>query len=80
MLIEALGNPEHHGRVRGASSRLSWKNIDSWQSDTTSHHTRQKYTEGLIQKGRDEAMKEVIMGTIEEAFTSTDPKMVELRT
>ena len=25
-------------------------------------------------------MKEVIMGTIQEAFTSTDPKMVELRT
>jgi hypothetical protein len=36
--------------------------------------------EGLIQQGRDEAMKEVIMGTIQEAFTSTDPKMVELRT
>ena len=80
MLIEALGNPEHRGRVRGVSSRLSWKNIDSWQSNATSHHTRQKYTVGLIQKGRDEAMKEVIMGTIEEAFTSTDPKMVELRT
>jgi hypothetical protein len=25
-------------------------------------------------------MKEVIMGTIHEAFTSNDPKMVELRT
>ena len=30
MLTEVLGNPEHRGRVRGVSSRQSWKNIDSW--------------------------------------------------
>ena len=30
-------------------------------------------------KGRDEAIKDIAMGTIQEAFTSNDPKMVELR-
>ena len=60
--------------------RHSWKNVDSWQSDATSHRTRKRYKEGLIQKGRDEAMKEIIIGTIQDAFMSTDPKMVELRT
>jgi hypothetical protein len=29
MLTEALGNPEHRGRIRGISSRQSWKNMDS---------------------------------------------------
>ena len=53
--------------------------MDSWQSDTTSYHTRQRYKEGIIQKGRDEAMKEIIRGTIQEMFMSTDPKIVELR-
>ena len=54
--------------------------MDSWQSDATSYHTRQRCKEGLIQKGRDEAVKDMIMGTIQEAFMSTDPKMVQLRT
>jgi len=80
LLTEALGNPEHRGRVRGISSRHSWKNVDSWQSDAASHHTRQRYKEGLIQKGRDVAMEDIAMGKIQEAFTSNDPKMVELRT
>ena len=53
--------------------------MDSWKSDAASHHTRQRYKEGLIQKGRDKAMKDIVMGTIQEAFTSNDPKMVELR-
>lgn len=75
---EALGNPEPRGRVRGVSSRHTWKKMDSWQSDATSHHMRQRYKEGLIQKGRDEAVKDMIMGMIQEAFTSTDPRM-ELR-
>jgi hypothetical protein len=35
-LTEALGNPEHHGRVPGMSSRQSWKNAELWQSDTAS--------------------------------------------
>ena len=30
--------------------------------------------------GRDEAMKEIIRGTIQETFMSMDPKIVELRT
>ena len=30
-------------------------------------------------QGRDEAMKEIIRGTIQEMFMSTDPKIVELR-
>ena len=79
MLIEALRNSEHCGRIRGVSSRQSWKKVDSWQSDAASHHTRQRYKEGLIQKGRDEAMEEIAMGKIQDAFTSNDPKMVELR-
>jgi hypothetical protein len=40
---------------------------------------RQRYKEGLVQKGCDEAVKDMIMGKIQDAFTSTDPKMVELR-
>jgi hypothetical protein len=40
---------------------------------------RQRYKDGLIHKGKDEAMKDMIMGSIQDAFTSTDPKMVELR-
>ena len=54
--------------------------MDSWQSDATSYHTRQRCKEGLIQKGRDEAVKDMIMGVIQAAFTSSDHKMVELRT
>jgi len=38
------------------------------------------YKEGLIQKGHDQAIKDMIMGNIQDAFMSTDPKMVELRT
>jgi hypothetical protein len=40
---------------------------------------RQRYKEGLIQKGKDEAVKEMIMGMIQDAFMSMNPKMVELR-
>jgi hypothetical protein len=54
--------------------------MESWQSNAASYHTRQRYKEGLIQKGKDEAVKEMIMGTIQDVFTSTDPKMVESRT
>jgi hypothetical protein len=54
--------------------------MESWQSNAASYHTRQRYKEGLIQKGKDEAVKEMIMGTIQDAFTSADPKMVESRT
>ena len=79
LLMEALGNPECRGRVRGVSLRMSWKNMDSCKSDAASHHPRQRYKEGLIQQGRDEAMKEIIRGTIQEMFTSTDPKIMELR-
>ena len=78
-LTEALGNPEHRGRVRGVSSRQSWKNVESWQSDAASYHTRQRYKEEIFQKGKEEAMREIVMGMIQDAFTSTNPKMVELR-
>jgi hypothetical protein len=54
--------------------------MEAWHSDAaSSHHTRQRYKEGLIQQGREEAMKEMVMGSIKEVFTSTDPKMVEMR-
>jgi hypothetical protein len=49
------------------------------QSNASTYHTRQAHKEGLIQKGRDETVKDMIMGSIQNAFTSTDPKMVELR-
>ena len=53
--------------------------MEAWQSDTNSYHMRQRYKEGLVQKGCNEAVKDMIMGKIQDAFTSTDPKMVELR-
>ena len=53
--------------------------MEAWQSDANSYHTRQRYKEGLLQKGRDEVVKDMIMGKIQDAFKSTDPKMVELR-
>ena len=80
MLTEALGNPAHRDHVRGVSSRKSSKKVDSWQSDATSYHTKLRYKEGLIHKGRDEALNEMIIGTIQDAFMSTNHKMVELRT
>jgi hypothetical protein len=40
---------------------------------------RQRYKEGLIQKGRDEAIQEMINKSVLGAFTSTDPRIVELR-
>jgi hypothetical protein len=48
ILTEALGNPEHRGRVRGVASRKSWKTVDSWQSDAITYHMRQRYKEGLV--------------------------------
>ena len=45
----------------------------------TSYHTRQAYKDRLVQQGHDEAMKNFVMGLIKEAFTSNDPKLLELR-
>ena len=53
--------------------------MDSWPSNASTYHTRQAYKVGLIQKGKDKSMKDTIMGSIQDAFMSTDPKMVELR-
>jgi hypothetical protein len=53
--------------------------VDSWQSDAASYHTRQRYKEGIFQAGKEAAVKEMIMGSIQDAFMSIDPKMVELR-
>jgi hypothetical protein len=76
-LTEAQGNPEHRGRVRGVSSRQSWK--DAFASDATSHHTRQRYKEGLIEQGREETIQAMVNKSVLDAFTSTDPRIVELR-
>jgi hypothetical protein len=54
--------------------------VEVWQSDANCYHTRQRYKEGLVQKGHDEEVKDMIMGKIQDAFMSTDLKMVELRT
>ena len=42
VLTEALGNPEHRGRVRGLGSRMSWKTVPTWQADASTYHTRQR--------------------------------------
>jgi hypothetical protein len=54
--------------------------VESWQSDDASYHTRQRYKEDIFQAGKEVTVKEMIMGSIQDAFTSIDPKMVELRT
>jgi hypothetical protein len=61
------------------SLRNSWKEVDSWQSDASTYRTRQRYKEALIQQGRNEAMRDFMSKSIQDAFTSTEPKMVELR-
>jgi hypothetical protein len=53
-LTKALGNLKHHSQVRGVSLRQSWK--DTFAFDATSHHTRQRYKEGLIEQGREEVI------------------------
>jgi hypothetical protein len=40
---------------------------------------RQRYKEGIFQASKEEAVKEMIMGKIQDAFTSIDLQMVELR-
>jgi hypothetical protein len=47
VLTIVLGNPKHHNHIRGMSSRMSWKEVDSWQSNANMYHTRQRYKEGL---------------------------------
>jgi hypothetical protein len=58
---------------------MSWKEVDSWQSDANTYYMRQRYKEGLRQEGHDEVMQQLINKSIQEAFTSNDPKMVEMR-
>lgn len=79
VLTEALGRPEHRGRVRGLGSRQSWKSVESWQSDANTYHTRQRYKDALRKQGYEEALKEMINKQIAEALTSKDPKLVEQR-
>jgi hypothetical protein len=79
MLTKVLGNPEHRGRIRGMSSRKSWKEVDSWQTDAATYRSRQRYKEGLVQKGYDQAMEKMISQSIQDVFTSNDPKMVAMR-
>jgi hypothetical protein len=79
VLTEALGNPKHHGHVCGLGSRKRWKTMPSSQADANAYHSRQMYKEGLIQKGREQAMQEMINKSIMDAFTSMDPQIVELR-
>jgi len=79
VLSEALGNPEHRSRVCGISSKKCWKDVESWQAEGSSYRSRQRYKKELIQKDKDDAVKEMIMGKIQDAFMSTEPKMVQLR-
>jgi len=79
VLTKALGNLEHRDCVHGISSRQRLKTVESWKSNMSLYHMRQAYKEGLAQKGRDDVVKDMIIGSIQDAFTSNDPKMVELR-
>jgi hypothetical protein len=79
LLTEVLGNPEHCGHVYGMCSKMSWKSVESWQSDVATYKSRQRYKEGIWQKGYDQGISEMIKSSIKEAFTSNDPKMVAMR-
>jgi hypothetical protein len=48
VLTEALGNPEHRGRVYGLGPRKRRTIVPSCQADTNAYHSRQMYKEGLI--------------------------------
>jgi hypothetical protein len=76
-LTEAMENPEHRGRVYGVSSRQSWK--DTFASDATLHHMRQRYKEGLIKQGRQEVIQVMVNNSVLDAFMSTVNRIVELR-
>jgi hypothetical protein len=58
---------------------MSWKSVESWQSDATTYKSRQRYKEGIWQKGYDQGVSEMIKSSIKEAFTSNDSKMVAMR-
>jgi hypothetical protein len=47
LLTEVLGNPEHCGRILGVCSKMSWKSVESWQSDASMYKSRQRYKEGI---------------------------------
>uniref|UniRef100_UPI001E5F18E5 hypothetical protein n=1 Tax=Aeromonas jandaei TaxID=650 RepID=UPI001E5F18E5 len=42
LLTEVLGTPEHRGRVRGVGSKMSWKSVESWESDAATYKSRQR--------------------------------------
>jgi hypothetical protein len=47
-LKEALGNPEHTGRIHGVGSQMSWKH--GFPKDSTSYKKRDRYKKTLKQK------------------------------
>jgi len=53
--------------------------VESWQSDAATYRSRQRYKEGIFQKGYDQGVAEMISRSIKEAFTSNDPDMVSMR-
>ena len=53
--------------------------MESWQSDAATYRSRQRYKEGIFQKGYDQGVAEMISRSIKEAFTSNDPDMVSMR-
>ena len=52
--------------------------MESWLSDTTTYRSRQRYKEGIFQKGYDQGMAEMISRSIKEAFTSNDPERSQM--
>jgi hypothetical protein len=79
MLTEVLGNLERRGRVRGMSSRMNSKAVESWENDNAKYWSRQSYKEGIYQKGYKEGVSQMISQSIQHAFTSNDPEMVNMR-
>jgi hypothetical protein len=63
------------GFPRGRARR-TWRPGNLTPTLTTQGRGTRK---GSSKKGHDEAVKDMIMGKIQDAFTSIDPKMVELR-
>lgn len=58
-LSVALGTSEHGGRVRGVSSKASWK--DGFKEDAASYKKRDRYKEELVASCRAATLQECKM-------------------
>ena len=76
-------NPEFGKEPRHVRFALSTDGMNPFGELSSSHSTkyrsRQRYKEGIFQKGYDQGVAEMISRSIKEAFTSNDPDMVSMR-